>query len=158
MQRRDGHASVAIVGAGAAGIATAYYLTRLGHRVELFEAGARLGGNCRRLSVPGADGGETHLDLGVSDFNRVTFGRFADFVTDLGVEVRPICEDATALFRDGTTAWSSQDGRLVHAGGPAATERLGAEIRRFVREAPALLDVPGSITLGAYLAEQGYSE
>ena len=45
--------TVAVVGGGAAGIATAYDLTNLGLRVDLFEAAPRLGGNCRRIAVAG---------------------------------------------------------------------------------------------------------
>ena len=43
-RRGDGSARVAVVGAGPAGLAAAHYLSRLGHKVTIFEAEAEPGG------------------------------------------------------------------------------------------------------------------
>jgi len=150
--------TIAIIGGGAAGIAAAFELTRRGHAVVSYEAAARLGGNCTSVTTRGTDGRAVTVDLGVSDFNRATFVQFDAFLRALGIEARPITEDATVVHVDGTTACTTRGGRFVAAAGPRASARLEAEIAHFVRSAPAVLQDDRPETLGAYLARHGYSE
>ncbi|MFM2014201.1 MAG: hypothetical protein RLZZ396_2985, partial [Planctomycetota bacterium] len=42
---------IAVVGAGISGLATAWYLSRSGHRVEVFEAQDRIGGVIDTIAV-----------------------------------------------------------------------------------------------------------
>lgn len=147
---------VAVVGGGGAGIATAWHLTRLGAQVTLLEAGARLGGNCVRVMVPDGGGRERPLDMGVSDFNRSTFHQFGAFLDDMGLSSRPINEDATALYRDGSMAWTHCGGRFRISGSAAGRDALEAEIHRFALQAPAALDASPQ-PLGEYLDRNGHS-
>lgn len=147
---------VAVIGGGAAGIASAYRLCRLGAQVSVFEAGRRLGGNCAPVVVPDRNGDPLAVDFGVSDFNRSTFHRFDAFLTELGLPSHPICEDATAAYRDGSTAWTCVGGRFQTDLPPERSAALEKEIRRFIAEAPTALTGP-SLSLGDYLRRQRHS-
>jgi uncharacterized protein len=63
---------VAIVGAGAAGLAAAWCLGRRAGQfdVVVFEKSARVGGNALAVEVPLEDGRVGHVDIGVLFFNR----------------------------------------------------------------------------------------
>ncbi|HRQ63491.1 MAG TPA: FAD-dependent oxidoreductase [Xanthomonadaceae bacterium] len=148
---------VVVVGGGGAGIATAWHLVRLGAQVTLVEAEERLGGNCARVMVPDDRDREWPLDMGVSDFNSSTFHEFGAFLEDMGLSSRPINEDATALYRDGSVAWSQCGGRFHMAGTTGGDGCIQTEIRRFVLQAPGVLDAPPQ-TLGEYLDRNGHSD
>ena len=64
--------TVAVVGAGVAGLTAAYELHRAGVRVELFEADGRLGGHAHTQQAVGADGGPVPLDTGFLVHNERT--------------------------------------------------------------------------------------
>jgi NADPH-dependent glutamate synthase beta subunit-like oxidoreductase/Pyruvate/2-oxoacid:ferredoxin oxidoreductase delta subunit len=81
---------VAVIGSGPAGLACAYHLARLGHRVTVFEAAPEAGGMLR-LGIP-----EYRLPRAILD-------RQIDRIAALGVEIR--C--STAIGRD--IEWSELD-------------------------------------------------
>lgn len=155
--RSSPHPSVAVLGGGAAGIATAYELMRRGVPCVLFEASPRLGGNCARVRVPSADGRDVDVDLGVSDYNRATFHCFDAFLRELGVATRPIVEDASVVDADGRTVWTTRGGCFRAAGSARDAAALEAEVRRFVAEAPEALASGRRESLGEHLAREGYS-
>jgi NADPH-dependent glutamate synthase beta subunit-like oxidoreductase/Pyruvate/2-oxoacid:ferredoxin oxidoreductase delta subunit len=64
---------IAIVGSGAAGLAAAYFLTRMGYRVTVFESGQELGGMLR-TSIP-----EKQLPRDILDAQ-------IDYIKEMGVE------------------------------------------------------------------------
>ncbi|MFE3947491.1 FAD-dependent oxidoreductase, partial [Streptomyces sp. NPDC059118] len=97
-RRRAGHGRFAVVGGGPAGLEGARALAAFGHRVELFEAGAELGGQFRLA----------RLVPGKADFG-ATVRYFAGELRRLGVTVRlnhPVeASDAESLRRfDGVLA------------------------------------------------------
>lgn len=63
---------VAVIGAGAAGMAAAWCLSRHADRfqVVVFEKSSRVGGNALAVDVPLEDGGTAPVDIGVMFFNR----------------------------------------------------------------------------------------
>jgi formate dehydrogenase beta subunit len=74
-ERRGRFKKVAVLGAGPAGLSVAYYLSRMGYGVTIFE----------RLSEPGG-----MAAVGIPDYRlpRAILGGEADLVADLGVEIR----------------------------------------------------------------------
>src|SRR3954464_13858586 len=72
------NASVAIVGCGAAGMATAYYLHRRGVRVEVIESAPTIGG---RMATAGL--GNRSIALGGKNIGR-RYELFREFVQTMG--------------------------------------------------------------------------
>lgn len=146
--------TVAIVGAGIAGLGAAQRLLRAGVDVDLFEASRHLGGDCFGVDVPRRDGGVVRIDAGVSDFNRDTFVRVGAFIDELGLPCRPIAQDASFMTPDRETAWFAGRGGMHHL-----AEEIQTEIARFRKSAVATLDDERyrQMTVAAYLDEQGYS-
>ena len=98
-----GELEIAIIGGGAAGLATAYLLDAR-HRVTLFEREAILGGNIRTLgrnvACPQLPAG-VHLDAGVIEFSPEHFPRFHRLMDQLGVETRPVPVSTGLIRRTG---------------------------------------------------------
>jgi NADPH-dependent glutamate synthase beta subunit-like oxidoreductase len=65
--------SIAIIGSGAAGLGAAYFLTRMGYRVTVFESGEEMGGMLR-TSIP-----EKQLSRDILDAQ-------IDYIKEMGVE------------------------------------------------------------------------
>ena len=79
--------NVAVVGAGIAGLAATYLLSRA-HEVTLFEAEQRPGGHAHTHVVTGSDG-TWPIDTGFMVFNERTYPNFVRLLAELGVESRP---------------------------------------------------------------------
>ena len=82
---------VAIVGGGIAGLATAYELERLGHRIVLFEAAARLGGRIHTHRFDAAH----HAELGATRIG-AHHGCVRHYVDALGLATRAFSSDNPA--------------------------------------------------------------
>lgn len=80
--------TVAVIGAGAAGLSAAYYLSRR-YAVTLFESASRLGGHAHTVRVTDASVGEMGIDIGFIVFNPKTYPLFIQFLEDLGVSSQP---------------------------------------------------------------------
>jgi predicted NAD/FAD-binding protein/CRP-like cAMP-binding protein len=126
-------AKVAIVGGGAAGMGAAKVLLDAGLDVTLFEELPRLGGHCFAVAVPH---GKTQLllDAGVSDFNRATSHEVRRFMTELGLSVYPVKQDATCATVDGRPVWTTKGKRRVLSG-IADESRFFADIDAFAATA-----------------------
>lgn len=101
---------IAIIGGGASGMVTAYWLDKLGHQVTVFEKQPILGGHIRTLhqNVPSHHVPEGEfLEGGVLEFP-VTFHNFMALMQELEVELEPV-EVGSALFlKDGRHFLSAQ--------------------------------------------------
>jgi predicted NAD/FAD-binding protein len=150
---------VAVIGAGIAGLSAAWLL-RDTCEVTLFEAERRLGGHADTQEVEIA-GERVAVDTGFIVYNEVNYPNLVGLFDALGV---------ASEASDMSFGVSIGDGWLEYAGG--AWPQLFAQKRnlvrprflamlrdvvRFYREAPRrLMDAEESLTLGAFLAREGY--
>ena len=150
---------VAIVGTGIAGNVAARELRRE-HEITVFEANAHIGGHTHTHEVE-VDGRAVNVDTGFIVFNRRTYPRFSALLDELGVASQESsmsfsvrCE-ASGLEYNGT----SLDGLFAQRRNLLRPSFLGmvADILRFNREAPRLLEQPGGERpLAQVLAEGRY--
>jgi predicted NAD/FAD-binding protein len=152
---------VAVVGAGIAGLAATYLLSRA-HDVTLFEAEGRLGGHAHTHVVTGGDG-TWPIDTGFMVFNERTYPNFVRLLRQLGVESRPSDMSFGLRCRRCAVAFSSRGLRgLLAQPWRAADPRHLAMVRdmfRFFREGKRLLDqssVASDPSLGEFLARGRY--
>ncbi|MFJ4671467.1 NAD(P)/FAD-dependent oxidoreductase [Kitasatospora purpeofusca] len=161
---RSGRGTVAVVGAGVAGLTAAYRLQGAGLAVELFEADGRLGGHAHTQHAVGADGRAVALDTGFLVHNERTYPHLVSLFRELGVATRD--SDMTMSVRcdgcgleyagaRGPAGLVAQPGALLRG----RYLRMLAEVPRFHRRARALLAAPeaGDPTLGEFLAAGAFS-
>lgn len=151
---------IAVVGSGIAGLAAAWLLARE-HEVVLFEAESRLGGHTHTHTVE-REGRNYQIDSGFIVYNEQNYPLLSAMFRELGVETRP-----TSMSFSVHSERSGLEYNTDTLGGLFCQRRnllrprfhrMLADILRFYREAPRLLDsdVPGP-TLGEYLCEHRYS-
>jgi len=150
---------IAVIGGGITGLSAAWLL-RDAFEVTLFEAEPRAGGHAD-TQTPVLDGVEVPVDTGFIVFNNLNYPNLVGFFEALGVAAH----DSNMSF-----GVSKNRGAFEYAGGelpqlfaqPANVLRprfwrMVRDILRFNTSAPALLNTASTLSLGAYLAEQGYS-
>jgi predicted NAD/FAD-binding protein len=153
---------IAIVGAGIAGLGSAWLLQRQGHAVTLFESNSYLGGHTATVDVT-VEGTRFPVDTGFLVFNDRTYPRLTRLFAELGVasvasEMSFSCRiDSARLEWAGTSIASlfAQPGSMLRP----AFWRMLADILRFNRATRALHtrgDV-WSVSLGEYLEAEAYS-
>ncbi len=154
-------ARLAVIGSGVAGLSAAWFATRAGARVTLYEADDRLGGHADTHRV--ADG-ETELaiDTGFIVHNRRTYPVLCRLFDDLGVETQP-AEMSLSVRDEAGREWAGakgrkglfpEPGRLLDAG----HWRMLVEIPRFHRAARRLLasSATGDVTLDEFLDQHRF--
>lgn len=150
---------VAVVGTGVSGLVAAHHLVQ---RCDLtvYEAGPAIGGHTATVEVD--DHGRTlAIDTGFIVMNDRTYPELRRLFDRLGVRTKP--SSMSLSVRDERTGreWGSRSLRGMFAQRRNALRpsflRMLAEILRWNREAPALLEADLSLTLGAWLAGRGYS-
>ncbi len=158
---------IAIIGGGAAGMATAWYLGDA-HQVTVFEREAMLGGNIRTLrgnvSCEALPEGVT-LDAGVIEFSRTSFPLFHALMDELDVELLDV-PGTTALYVDGRPPLQSPstmaEAGLGWAKRLAGRLRLAPVARAHRRFFARTRDVPMAELYGraldAYLADSPFAE
>jgi len=152
---------IAIVGSGIAGNVAAYHLCRE-HEVTMYEAAAHIGGHSHTHELWHEER-MVSVDTGFIVFNDRTYPRFSALLDELQVETQTsemsfsVQCASTALEYNGTTLNSlfAQRRNLLRP----SFWRMIADILRFNRQAPSLLQTTGDeLSLGEYLDAQGYSK
>lgn len=151
---------IAIIGTGIAGNVAAHRLARE-HDITVYEEKRRIGGHTNTVDVL-AGGRKWAVDTGFIVYNDVTYPNFVRLLDELGVESQDsdmsfsVRSERNGLEYNGASlnALFAQRRNLLRP----SFYRMLADILRFNREAPAMLDRPAdTITLGDYLDGNGYS-
>lgn len=153
---------IAIVGAGISGLSTAWYLSKAGHQVDVFEANDYLGGHTCTIPVSRPHG-DYAIDVGFIVFNDRTYPNYLRLLEELGLQGQPtpmgfaVSDEKNGLeyCGDGLGGMFAQKRNLLNF----SHWLFIRDILRFNKQAPALLNsVKGDLPLGQYLREQGYGE
>jgi predicted NAD/FAD-binding protein len=150
---------IAVIGSGISGMVAAYHLHRE-HDITVFESGDYIGGHTHTVDVEHQ--GRTYaVDTGFIVHNDWTYPKFIGLMEELQVAWQPSpmsfsvrCEKS-ALEYNGTSLNSlfAQRRNLLRP----SFLRMVADILKFNRVAPALLDGSSEVTLGDYLGREGFS-
>ncbi len=154
--------NVAVVGSGISGLSAAWLLSQK-HTVTLFESDHRLGGHAHTVEVGLGSGKSVGVDTGFIVSNTWTYPNFTALMDYLDVDM-----NSTRM----TFSVSADQGRYEYSGDHLGTLlgrarqwlspghwRLVADLVRFYRNAEALLPtLPAGLTLGEFMARNGYSQ
>lgn len=151
---------IAIIGSGIAGLASAWWLDGE-HEVTLFEANDYLGGHTHTHALR-IDGRHMAVDTGFIVFNPLHYPLLTALFDELGVASQPttmsfsVHSDRSGVEYNAT----SLDGLFCQRRNLVSPRFWGmlGDLRRFYRDAPALLDGDEDPTLGEYLRSQRYGE
>lgn len=154
--------TLAVIGAGIAGLTAARELHKQGHRVEIFEAALQPGGHTYTFEVTEKEGRTVAVDMGFIVYNDRTYPNFIRLLDELGVATEKSsmsfsvrCE-RTGLEYCGSSLRQLfvQKRNLVSP----SFYRMLAGILRFHRQAAAdLLEADPALTLREYLEREGFS-
>jgi predicted NAD/FAD-binding protein len=153
---------IAIVGAGIAGLGSAWLLHRQGHAVTLFEANAYLGGHTATVDVA-LEGMRFPVDTGFLVFNDRTYPRLVQLFAELGVASVASEMSFSCRVDRARLEWSGTSIASLFAQPRSALRppfwRMLADILRFNRATTALLagGEVRSVSLGEYLEAEAYS-
>lgn len=153
---------IAVIGAGIAGLTTAYRLAREGHRVEVFEAADEPGGRMRSARVDGYT-----IDCGAETIAPNGYPATWEFIRELGLErdgALHRIQHPVGLWREGRThPWVGHPKSLLSGAGMSWRGRLqlvrmmaagGRRAGRVDPDRPE--DSPyGELTLAGYGARHG---
>lgn len=151
---------IAIIGSGISGLAAGWYLSRK-HEVSLFEKEPRLGGHTNTVIVE-SGGDPIPVDTGFIVHNDRTYPNLIRLLAELGVETQSSDMSFSVSCRQTGFEYSSRgiNGFFAQRSNLLRREHylLLAEILRFNRAAPKLLDQPGaeSATIGDVIEEGRY--
>ncbi len=150
---------IAIVGSGISGLASAWLLSRR-HEVTLFEADHRLGGHTHTHDVTCA--GETYpVDSGFIVFNHAHYPLLTRLFDELGIDSQPTTMSFSVHSDLSGIEYNATSIRGLFSRPRNATSprfwRMLADLVRFYRIAPLLLEQPGpGPSLGEFLAEHRF--
>jgi len=153
---------IAIVGAGIAGLGSAWLLRKLGHAVTLFEAADYLGGHTHTVDVT-LDGVTSPVDTGFLVFNDRTYPGLIELFAELGIATVASEMSFSARIDGAGVEWSGTSLPALFAQPRNALSadfwRMLRDVLRFNREATAMAALDGgpADTLGDYLERGRYS-
>jgi len=154
--------SVAVVGAGVAGLSAAWLLSEK-HDVTLFEADPRLGGHANTTEAPGHKG-PVPVDTGFIVYNEANYPNFTAMLAHLGVPSLNADMSLSVSLDDGAFEYSSYGALGVFAQKrnlfSARFWGMLRDISRFYKDAPkdlASLETPLT-SLETYLEDNGYCQ
>ncbi|WP_030202767.1 NAD(P)/FAD-dependent oxidoreductase [Streptomyces sp. NRRL S-87] len=153
--------SIAVVGAGVAGLSAAHVLSRA-HDVVLYESEGRIGGHAHTHELPAREGGTLAVDTGFIVHNERTYPHLLRLFRELGVATQD-AEMSMSVRCDGCgLEYAGARGvRGLLGGGNARRGRhllTLADVPRFHRAARRLLSADDSTrTLGDFLRDHRFS-
>jgi len=150
---------IAVVGSGISGLVASYLLQQK-HEVTLFEKNASIGGHTRTIEVSEGDV-QIPVDTGFIVFNRENYPTLCALFDELSVPTKDSCMSFGVSLDGGATEYGTVPMRNIFAQSrnwlsPKHWQML-FDIKRFNREAEALLDSPDNPSLGEFLDENAYS-
>ncbi|MEQ1931861.1 MAG: FAD-dependent oxidoreductase [Parvularculaceae bacterium] len=154
---------VAVIGAGAAGLAAAWLLSRSRETV-IYEADGRLGGHANTVDVPLPGGRTVPVDAGFIVYNEPAYPNLTALFDHLGVATQATCMSFAASMRGGEVEYSGQSLSSVFADRRKALSpsflRMLIDVAKFYKDARRALasGVGPGRSLAAFVAENGYSE
>jgi predicted NAD/FAD-binding protein len=157
---------IAVVGAGLAGLAAAWWLARR-HEVTVFERHGRPGFTARSVDWPWR--GRAHrIDVPLRVFYPGYYPTLLGLYRELGVDSEPVSYAATLVDADGSPYFRYRNlsvaGASIGVMAPqdlllgARARRIALALLRFGRREPAALaaGMPGSATVGDWARARGY--
>ena len=151
---------IAIIGSGIAGLASAWWLGGE-HDVSLFEANNHFGGHTHTHDLQ-VDGVRMAVDTGFIVFNQQHYPLLSALFDELGVASQPTTMSFSMRSERSGVEYNatSLDGLFCQRRNLLSPRFWGMlrDLRRFYREAPALLEGGAGPTLGEYLRSQRYGE
>lgn len=151
---------VAIIGAGIAGLGTAWAL-RNQHEIRVFESANRIGGHSNTVDV--AYGNRAiPVDTGFIVYNEPNYPNLTNLFRTLDIPTAPSDMSFAVSMNDGAFEYGSSIRGLLAQPSNLARRRLWdllRDLRRFYAEAPTWGRDDGaeSVSLGAFLSNRGYS-
>lgn len=147
---------IGIVGAGVSGLVAAHELHRAGHQVTVFESNAYAGGHTNTIDV-----GDFDVDTGFIVFNDRNYPNFQRLLQRLDVASQPSdmsfgVGDEDGDFEYASTSPNALFAKRAHLASPSF-HRMVFDIRRFQRDARALLDSDEDPSLAQWLQDNDYS-
>ena len=134
---------IAIVGAGIAGLGSAWLLQKQGHAVTLFEANDYLGGHTHTVDVT-LDGLTAPVDTGFLVFNDRTYPHLVALFDELGIASVASEMSFSARIDAARLEWAGTSVASLFAQPWSALRpdfwRMLADIARFNRETTALVE------------------
>lgn len=152
---------IAVVGSGISGLSAAWLLSQR-HNVTLLEADSRLGGHSHTVDCR-VDGASVAVDTGFIVYNRLTYPNLTALFDHLNVPTAESNMGFAVSLADGRIEYSS-NGALPMLGSlrnlaDASHWRMLRDIVRFFRTAASQACGLGDhVTLGQFIADQGYSQ
>lgn len=157
-----GSRKIAVIGGGISGLSCAWLLGQR-HSVTVFEQNGYAGGHSNTVEVAGP-GGPVAVDTGFIVYNEVNYPNLVALFDHLGVPTADSDMSFAVSIADGALEYAGTDLNGLFAQRRNIVRprfwRMIADILRFYREAPALLNDRASeaVTLGEYLDANRYSQ
>lgn len=153
---------MAVIGSGIAGMSAAWLLNKR-HSVTLYEKDTRIGGHSHTVDAS-TPKGAIPVDTGFIVYNERNYPNLTALFRHLDVPTKDSEMSFAASLEDGGLEYAGTDlnGLLGQRGNIVRPRfwRMLADLLRFYRDAPRLLDhpTPDGISLGDYLRMEKYSD
>ena len=161
---------IAVIGAGISGLSAAWQLSREGHEVSLYEAGAYFGGHANTVDIE-VEGKRFGVDTGFLVFNHRTYPNLVRVFDELDVHTSAsdmsfsVKMPIAGVGGSRSLEWAGADLGTVFAQKRNLFSvpfwRMLTDILRFNRETTRLAQTPGAMEetpLGDFLDARGYSK